>query len=177
MLTAPTTGDSDEVYGAACTISTPLKWLYHSQRYQSRRSRSCIVDNWKLHDSIHHLKSSFFKKNLFHQFTFSLVPEVRAFFSGNTEAAISEKGNDGKFDAVSSLSMCNNASVLTRTTLNNFVFCVCKNLYVSHCYQCRVITGIGIDCGSDHSPWMDGWMDAHYGLWAWVYKKEYLSKI
>ena len=97
-----------------------VKVVDHSQRdiYQSRRSRSCIVDNWKLHDSIHHLKSSFVKKNLFHQFTFSLVPEVRAFGSGSTEAAISEKGNDGKFDAVSSLSMCNNASVLTRTTLN-----------------------------------------------------------
>ena len=58
------------------------------------------MDNWKLHDSIHHLKSSFVKKTLVHQFTFSLVPEVRAFGSGSTEAAISEKGNDGKFDAV-----------------------------------------------------------------------------
>ena len=65
------------------------------------------MDDWKLHDSIHHLKFPSVKKRLFHQFTFSLVPEVRTFGpgsteagSGSTEAVMSEKGNDGKFDAV-----------------------------------------------------------------------------
>ena len=108
MLTAPTTGDSDEAYGGLDKFNS-VKVVDHSQRdiYQSRRSRSCIVDNWKLHDSIHHLKFPSVKKKLFHQFTFSLVPEVRTFGSGSTEAGsgsteavMSEKGNNGKFDAV-----------------------------------------------------------------------------
>ena len=65
------------------------------------------MDDWKLHDSIHHLKFPSVKKKLFHQFTFSLVPEVRTFGSGSTEAGsgsteavMSEKGNNGKFDAI-----------------------------------------------------------------------------
>ena len=46
------------------------------------------------------------KKNTCYQFTFSLVPGVRPFGSGRTEAAISEKGNDGKFNAVFDHFLC-----------------------------------------------------------------------
>ena len=65
MLTTPTTGDNDEAYGAAWKFSILLSQYSHGQwaTYQSRRSRSCIVNNGKLHGRIHHLKSNSVIKN------------------------------------------------------------------------------------------------------------------
>lgn len=76
MLTAPTTGDNDEAYGAAkADAAEAASWMIGSSMTAST--------------------------------TFSLVPEVRTFGSGSTEAGsgsteavMTEKGNDGKFDAV-----------------------------------------------------------------------------
>ena len=95
--------------------------LLRRKIYQNRSSGCCILNDGKLHGSVHHLKlNPVWKRNLFNQLTLSLEPEVWAFdlgrwaFGSSTEAAISEKVN--KFDAVKSFSMFYYASVSMKTT-------------------------------------------------------------